>query len=196
MANTAAINSREIEFERTMLVHLDTLYNSALRLTGNAVDADDLVQETFLKAYRFFHRFRKDSNSLAWLFKIMKNSYINRFRQKSREPVTLPETSRPGEENRPFEPGDMTNNPEEEFLNRLLHDEVEQAIRSLPDEFKLVVLLSDVEGLKYKEIADILSCPIGTVRSRLSRGRRLLQRQLWDYAKAHGYINKDAMYEV
>ena len=183
---------KEIEFERIALVHLDTIYNSALRMTGNVPDAEDLVQETFLKAFRFFHRFRKDSNCLAWLFKIMKNSYINRFRQKAREPITVSSDPAGPEQNMIyFEPRDTTGGPEEEVFGKLLDDEIEQAIQALPEEFKLVVLLSDIEGLQYKEIADILGCPIGTVRSRLSRGRSLLRKQLEAYARNLGYIEKD-----
>lgn len=190
MTNREGVDDKELEFERIALVHLDTIYNAALRLTGHTSDAEDLVQETFLKAYRFFHRYREDNNCLAWLFRIMKNSYINRFRQKSREPAMV---SNDGQDGLVFEPKDVSGEPDKEMLDRLLDDEVEQAVQALPDEFKMVVLLSDIEGLQYKEIADILSCPIGTVRSRLSRGRRLLKRQLWAYAQDHGFVDKDAV---
>lgn len=190
MTNREGVDDKELEFERIALVHLDTIYNAVLRLTGHTSDAEDLVQETFLKAYRFFHRYREDNNCLAWLFRIMKNSYINRFRQKSREPAMV---SNDGQDGLVFEPKDVSGEPDKEMLDRLLDDEVEQAVQALPDEFKMVVLLSDIEGLQYKEIADILSCPIGTVRSRLSRGRRLLKRQLWAYAQDHGFVDKDAV---
>lgn len=191
MANRDGVGNKQSEFERIALVHLDTIYSSALRMTGNTSDAEDLVQETFLKAYRFFHRFRKDSNCLAWLLKIMKNSYINRFRQKSREPVTVAgNPARPDQEIY-TDAADMSGTPEDDVFDRLLDDDVEQAIRALPEEFKLVVMLSDIEGLQYKEIADILGCPVGTVRSRLSRGRRLLRKHLWAYAKNLGYIDED-----
>ena len=190
MTNREGVDDKELEFERIALVHLDTIYNAALRLTGHTSDAEDLVQETFLKAYRFFHRYREDNNCLAWLFRIMKNSYINRFRQKSREPAMV---SNDGHDGLVFEPEDVLGEPDKEMLDRLLDDEVEQAVQALPDEFKMVVLLSDIQGLQYKEIADILSCPIGTVRSRLSRGRRLLKRQLWANAQDHGFVDKDAV---
>ncbi len=194
MTKRDGVDDKELEFERIALVHLDTIYNAALRLTNNTSDAEDLVQETFLKGYRFFHRFRKDSNCQAWLFKIMKNSYINRFRQKSREPATVSSDAlNDGQAGFLFEPKDTSDGPDKEILDRVLDDDVEQAIRALPDEFKMVVLLSDIEGLQYKEIADILNCPIGTVRSRLSRGRRLLKRQLWAYARDHGFVDKDAV---
>lgn len=189
------VDHTHIEFEHVALVHLDALYNAALRMTGNQPDAEDLVQETYLKAYRFFHRFRKDSNCLAWLFKIMKNSYINRFRQKVREPTMVEyDAAKPASDLAHLESGDMAGSPEDDVLNKLLDDEVESALRTLPDEFRLVVILSDIEGFQYKEIAEILGCPIGTVRSRLSRGRRLLRKQLWDYAKDLGYIKKDDRY--
>lgn len=197
MQKRDGVDDKNEAFSRIALVHLDAIYNSALRLTGNTADAEDLVQETFLKAYRFFHRFRKDSNCLAWLFKIMKNSYINRFRQKAREPNTISNDAlNESLDGRVFEQKDLSGSPEEDVLDRVLDDEVEEAIRALPEEFKMVVLLSDIEGLQYKEIADILSCPIGTVRSRLSRGRRLLKRQLWEYARDHGFVDKDAVYEL
>lgn len=195
MTSQPEVEQKQIEFEQVALVYIDSLYNAALRMTGNQPDAEDLVQETYLKAYRFFHRFRKDSNCLAWLFKIMKNSYINRFRQKVREPVMVDyDTAKPAYDLARLEAGDTSGSPEEEVLSKLLDDEVERAIRALPDEFKLVVILSDIEGFQYKEIAEILGCPIGTVRSRLSRGRRLLRKQLWDYAKDLGYIKKDDSY--
>ena len=190
MIKREGVDDKELEFERIALVHLDTIYNAALRLTGHTSDAEDLVQETFLKAYRFFHRHREDSDCLAWLFRIMKNSYINRFRQKSREPAMV---SNDGQDGLVFEPKESSGEPDKEMLDRLLDDEVEQAVQALPDEFKMVVLLSDIEGLQYKEIADILSCPIGTVRSRLSRGRCLLKRQLWAHAQDHGFVDKDAV---
>ena len=194
MTKRDGVDGNELEFEGIALVHLDKICNAALRLTGNTSDAEDLLHETVLKGYRFFHRFRKDSNCLARLFKIMKNSYINRFRQKSREPVVVSNDAlNDGPDGFLFEPREPSEGPDQEVMDKFLDDEVEQAIRSLPDEFKMVVLLSDVEGLQYKEIADILSCPIGTVRSRLSRGRRLLKRQLWAYAQDHGFVDKDAV---
>lgn len=192
MAGRQEISERERAFDRLALAHVDALYNAALRMTGNVPDAEDLVQDTYLKAYRFFYRFRQDSNMAAWLFKIMKNTYINRFRVKARQPVMVsPSPLQDGE--RPFEPRDTANTPEDEVFGPLLEDEVEHAVRSLPDEFKWVVLLSDVEGLPYREIADIVGCPVGTVRSRLSRGRQLLRKQLWGYAKENGYIHEEAV---
>lgn len=193
MAQRDGVDEKEAEFERIALVHLDTIYNFALQMTGHVPDAEDLVQETFLKAYRFFHQFQKDSNCLAWLIKIMKNTYFNRFRQKAREPVTVSSDAvRPDLDIAYSESQDTAGSPEDKVFEKFLDDDIKQAIRALPEEFRLVVLLSDVEELRYKEIADILGCPIGTVRSRLSRGRRLLRKQLWAYAKDLGYIEKDA----
>ncbi|MBT5872169.1 MAG: sigma-70 family RNA polymerase sigma factor [Candidatus Latescibacteria bacterium] len=180
------------DFQTTALVHMDALFNSAVRMTGNVADAEDLVQETFLKAFRFFARFRKDSNCLAWLFKIMKNSYINRFRQKSREPATVSiDAGLPGQEGTFLETPGHEMEPADSMYSRILDDEVEDAVRSLPEEFKLVVLLSDVEGMQYREIADVLGCPVGTVRSRLSRGRSHLRKHLQSYARELGYLEKD-----
>ena len=128
MTNREGVDDKELEFERIALVHLDTIYNAALRLTGHTSDAEDLVQETFLKAYRFFRRYREDNNCLAWLFRIMKNSYINRFRQKSREPAMV---SNDGLDGLVFEPKDTSGEPDKEMLDRLLDDEVEQAVQAL-----------------------------------------------------------------
>lgn len=196
MADNGSVDEQTVQFEQQALVHLDKIYNAAVRLTGSVPDAEDLVQDTFLNAFRFFHRFRPDSNMLAWLFKIMKNGHINRFRQKRREPNVISNSPISGTGDRYIEPKDSGRNPEEALFDPLFGDEVEQAISGLPDEFRWVVVLSDIEELPYKEIADILECPIGTVRSRLSRGRQLLRKQLWGYAKMHGFITEDAPYEL
>ena len=196
MADSSSLDEQTVRFEQQALVYVDTIYNAALLLTRNVSDAEDLVQDTFLSAFRFFHRFRADSNMLAWLFKIMKNGHINRFRQKKREPNVLSNTLISGTGDGFTEPRDTGRNPEEALFDPLFGDEVEQAVSGLPEEFRWVVVLSDIEGLPYKEIADILECPIGTVRSRLSRGRQLLRKQLWGYAKTHGFINEDDQYEL
>jgi RNA polymerase sigma-70 factor (ECF subfamily) len=178
------------EFERVALVHLDILYNTALRMTGNVHDAQDLVQETFLRAYRFFDTFKKGTNCKAWLFKIMKNNFINGVRKKSREVSTISFEQIEGALGAESElPGqalaDSVLGPD---LDELVEDDVKFALESLPLEFKMAVVLSDISGFSYAEIAEIMGTPIGTVRSRLSRGRMILQRKLYDLALRKGIL--------
>ncbi len=178
-------------FEREALPHSDILYNYALRMTNNAADADDLVQETYLKAYRFWDKYEQGTNIRAWLFRIMKNSYINRYRKESKEPDTVDY-----EEVQNFytsirdESGDP-NDPQESIFSNLLDDDVAKAIAELPDDFRTVVILCDIEGLTYEEIAEFVDCPLGTVRSRLHRGRKLLRGRLLEYARNRGYVSKN-----
>ncbi len=178
------------EFEEVALVHLDILYNTAVQMTRNVADAEDLIQETFVKAYRFFDKFKKGTNCKAWLFKIMKNSYINRFRKKAKEPLKVDykeiENSYLAEVKRDFQSLETVD--VSQIFEDLLEDDVKNAIDSLPFEFKMVVILADIQGLSYQEVADIMECPIGTVRSRLSRARRILQKKLYDFAKQRGII--------
>jgi len=178
------------EFERVALVHLDILYNTALRMTGNVPDAEDLVQETFLRAYRFFDKFKEGTNCKAWLFKIMKNNYINRFRKKAREPTTvsfeqLEGTQVAESEVLPAASAEAQLNPD---LDKLVEDDVKYALESLPPDFKMAVILSDIADFSYKEIAEIMGTPIGTVRSRLSRARGVLQTRLYDLAVRKGIV--------
>jgi len=167
-------------------VHLDLLYNSAVQMTRNVADAQDLVQETFVKAYRFFDKFKTGTNCKAWLFKIMKNNFINTFRKRSKEPVKVdfedveatleakPEPEGAGETQHAFD--------------ELVEDDVKEALDELPVEFRMVTVLSDIEGFTYKEIAEVLDCPIGTVRSRLSRARKFLQSKLYEFARRRGIV--------
>lgn len=176
------------EFDRVALVHLDILYNTALRMTGNVQDAEDLVQDTFLRAYKFFDRFQKGTNCKAWLFKIMKNCFINRFRKRKRTPSTVSfdaiEGALGAESDRtPLVWPDTVSLPD---LDELVEDDVKRALESLPFEFKVAVILSDISGFSYKEIAGIMDTPIGTVRSRLSRARGALQSRLYDLAVRKG----------
>jgi RNA polymerase sigma-70 factor (ECF subfamily) len=178
------------EFERVALVHLDILYNTALRMTRNVQDAEDLVQETFLRAYRFFDKFKRGTNCKAWLFKIMKNNFINRFRKKSREPSTVRFEQLEGaaavEAVPPPTPSaEFELNPD---LDELVEDDVIDALESLPLEFRMAVILSDISGFSYKEVADIMDTPVGTVRSRLSRARGVLQKRLYDLAVEKGIV--------
>lgn len=181
---------RRKEFEEEALVHLDLLYNSAMQMTRNPADAQDLVQETFVKAYRFFDKFKRGTNCKAWLFKIMKNNFINTFRKRAKEPIRVDFDqveatlqAQPTPEVGLDESGDGRH-----AFDELVEDDVKEALDELPLEFRMVVILSDIEGFSYKEIADVLECPIGTVRSRLSRARKFLQKKLHDFAKRKGLV--------
>ncbi|MEE9132549.1 MAG: sigma-70 family RNA polymerase sigma factor [Gemmatimonadota bacterium] len=174
------------EFESEALVHLDTLYNVALRLCGNASDAEDLVQDTVTKAYRAWDKYQRGTNCRAWLVTIMRNTFINQFRRESRRPSSVQFDA--VEDISVFE-SVQDRDPEGSFFHSIVDDEVKQAIQDLPEEFRIPVVLSDVEGLSYAEIAEILDLPVGTVKSRLFRGRRRLQQRLYEYAVEMGYIS-------
>src|SRR5262249_26806293 len=181
-------NRTKSEFEELALSHLDPLYSAALRLTKNERDAEDLVQDTCMRAYRFFDKFERGTNIKAWLFKILTNTFINRYRRRVKERSVVEGTERDAVHER-FVSRDATDfaaNPEQYFFDRLLPDDVLRAIDSLPIDFRLVVILADLQEFSYKEIAEILECPVGTVMSRLFRGRKLLQKTLRDYALGQG----------
>ena len=170
---------------------MDVLYNFALRTTGNENDARDLLQETYLKAYRFWDKYEKGTNIRAWLFRIMKNSYINRYRKETKEPDKVDYEDIENFYNVIRAESTDPNDLQEQLYGNLLGDEVTKALQSLPDDFRTVVILCDIEGLTYEEIAEFVECPIGTVRSRLHRGRKLLQEKLFEYAKQQGMIKGD-----
>ncbi len=177
------------EFEQLTMPHADALLRTALRMTRNSSDAEDLVQDTYLKAYRFFNRFERGTNIRAWLFKIMTNLFINSYRNRARRPEEISfddmeEFSLYSKLVTEDQKGGT--NPEKELFDKLYGDEVQKALDRLPEEFKMVVLLNFVEGFSYQEIAEILGIELGTVKSRLHRGRRLLQKALWEYAKKSG----------
>ena len=182
---------KQSEFEAEALPHMDVLYNFALRTTGNQDDARDLLQETYLKAYRFWEKYEKGTNIRAWLFRIMKNSYINRYRKETKEPDKVDYEEIENFYNLIRAESTNPNDLQEKLFGSLLGDEVSKALESLPDDFRTVVILSDIEGLTYEEIAEFVECPIGTVRSRLHRGRKLLQARLYEYAKRQGMIKTD-----
>ena len=175
------------EFKKEALPHINLLHNYAYKMTGNQLDADDLLQETYLRAFRFFHKFERGTNCKAWLFRIMKNLFINNYRknQKSPNKVDYDEVEN-FFENIKSDKIDSTDLQEKVF-NNLLDDNVTHALNSLQDDYKTVVILCDLEGLSYEEIAEFLDVPIGTIRSRLHRGRKILQKKLSDYAKQKGY---------
>ena len=171
------------QFEALALPHLDALYNFALRMTRNEYDAEDLVQETCLQAYRRFAQLKDVDRCRQWLFRILRNTFINRWHKRKREPESIAY-----EQEMVGLVGPET--PEEVVFGRLLDDELKAALERLPEEYRIAVFLSDLEGLAYGEIAEVLRCPIGTVRSRLSRGRRLLARQLQTVARERGYLKE------
>lgn len=179
------------DFEREAVPHMDALYNFALKMTGDSDDADDLVQETYLKAFRFFDKFEKGTNCKAWLFRIMKNTYINKYRKETKEPdkVDYEEVENFYENVKPSSTDSA--HLEKDIYDNLLDDELSEAINSLPDDFKTVVILCDIEGFTYEEIADFIDVPVGTVRSRLHRARKMLFTKLQKYASERGYISKD-----
>jgi RNA polymerase sigma-70 factor (ECF subfamily) len=184
-------NRTKQEFEELALSHLDPPYSAALRLTKNERDAEDLVQDTCMRAYRFFDKFERGTNIKAWLFKILTNTFINRYRRKVKERSVVEGSEREAVHDR-FVSRDATDfaaNPEQYFFDRLLSDDVLRAIDSLPIDFRLVVILADLQEFSYKEIAEILECPVGTVMSRLFRGRKLLQKTLREYAAGTGVLH-------
>ncbi len=179
------------EFQALAFEHVDSLYNTAVRMTKNALDAEDLLQDVYLRAFRFFHRFERGTNFKAWIFKILTNTYINQYRKKINKPyhVDLEKIKYNYDDK---EATVQTSSQESERLDyeTLFDDEIKNALQQIPDEFRVVVLLADVESFSYKEVAKIIGCPIGTVMSRLSRGRKQLQNYLREYATKGGFINK------
>ncbi len=179
---------KQADFNEEIIPHLDALYNFGLRLTSDPNDAEDLVQDTIVKAYRFFSSYEKGTNAKAWLFRILKNSYINNYRKKSKKPsqVDYDEVSSFYETIR--DERTDTSDLEDTMYRELIDDDITKALDDIPEDFRTVVLLCDVEDFTYEEIANMLDVPIGTIRSRLHRGRNLLKAQLMEYAENRGYV--------
>ncbi|MBL7842831.1 MAG: sigma-70 family RNA polymerase sigma factor [Cyclobacteriaceae bacterium] len=176
-------------FHDEFMPHINSMYNFAYRLTFDEDDANDLVQDTYLKAFRFIHSFEKGTNAKAWLFRILKNSFINDYRKKSKEPAKVDYQDVETYYNSDDVDRQITPDLRVESLQDMIGDEISNALNSLDVDFRTVIILCDLEGFKYEEMAKILDIPIGTVRSRLHRARNLLKEKLTDYAKQMGYKN-------
>ncbi|HPS65485.1 MAG TPA: sigma-70 family RNA polymerase sigma factor [Ignavibacteria bacterium] len=179
------------EFNAEAMPYMPLLRNYANKICNNELDADDLLQETYLRAFRFYNKFEKGTNCKAWLFRIMKNLFINEYRKNQKSPGKVDY-----EEIENFYESIKSNytdsgDAQEKIYNNQLDDEVTYALNSLQDEFKTVIILCDIEGLSYEEIADFVQCPVGTIRSRLHRGRKILQQKLNSYARKKGYEVQD-----
>ncbi|WP_231951845.1 sigma-70 family RNA polymerase sigma factor [Aurantimicrobium minutum] len=186
---TSAASARSQLFEEQAMEHIDKLYAHAMRKTGNSADANDLVQETYLKAFAAFDQFQQGTNIKAWLHRILENTYINQYRKQQNQPYYSPL-----EELEDWQLGDAesrtatsSRSAEAEAIDHLPASAIKDALQALPEDFRAAVYLVDVEGYSYQEVADIMESPTGTVMSRLHRGRKLLREQLADYAREQGF---------
>ena len=190
---TSTVTTRE-DFTHDAMQHAPQLFSTAMRMTRNRSDAEDLVQETFIKAWRSFATYQQGTNLRAWLFRIMMNTYINKYNAQQRKPT---ETELDDVEELflykrlgAVDQSQLSQSTEDQMLSLFTDDEVKKALEELPEQFRIPVLMSDVEGFSYKEIAEILEIPLGTVMSRLHRGRKAMQKMLYEYAKKRGLINE------
>jgi RNA polymerase sigma-70 factor (ECF subfamily) len=185
----AATEDLESRFETEAMPYIDGMYAAAFRLTRNAADAEDLIQETFLRAYRGFHQFEPGTNLKAWLYRILMNTFINIYRKKQREPQTISEDEvEDWYLYSKIADGGAEPSAEAEVLEKIPDEDVQEALMALPEQFRTAVLLADIEGFSYKEIAEIMDVPIGTVMSRLHRGRKALEKRLWTVVQERGLV--------
>lgn len=189
-----AVRQKRNEFERQALVHVDALYGAAYRLTRNPRDAEDLVQDALLRAYRFWDSFQQDSNCKAWLLRIVTNTFINEYQRRKRTREVLDAASAEQDAT----DGVLVHasardkqSPDQAMMAASVSDDVQRALEQLPDDFRTAVILCDMQGLSYKEIAEIMETPVGTVMSRLFRGRKLLAAALKEFAVAEGYVKPE-----
>lgn len=190
-----AVRQKRNEFERQALAHVDALYGAAYRLTRNPRDAEDLVQDALLRAYRFWDSFQQDSNCKAWLLRIVTNTFINEYQRRKRSREVLDAASAEQDATDGVLVQASANDkqsPERVLLDRSVSDDVQRALDQLPEDFRTAVILCDMQGLSYKEIAEIMECPVGTVMSRLFRGRKLLATALREFAISEGYVKPEA----
>ena len=183
---------KEKNFDAIAFQYMYSFYSTALRFTRNTEEAEDLVQDTYLRAFRFFDKFQEGTNFKAWIFKILTNTFINKYRKKARTPqqVQLDKVAYGLENDEPAQRVGEWSGFDESKYEELFDDDITAALSQLSEEFRMVVLLADIEGFSYKEIAEIIGRPSGTVMSRLFRGRRMLQRILEKYARREGYISQ------
>ncbi len=176
-------------FEETVFKYIDSLYSTALRLTRNQQDAEDLVQDACLKAFQYFFRFKQGTNFKAWIFKILMNTFINKYHKDVRTPPSVQfDKVEYAVDNALKDDDRKTILTDGKLFKNLFDDEIVQAIELMPEDYRIAVLLCDIENFSYKEISDVLDVPIGTVMSRISRGRKMLQKSLLDYAEREGFV--------
>ena len=191
-----SLEKKYIEFDSEIIPHLNSLKSFALKMTNDTDESEDLIQDTLLKAFRFFDKFEKGSNAKAWLFQIMKNSFINNYRKSTKEPFKVDYDDVQNFYETIKSEDVKTQHYENDAFSDVLYDEMAKALSILPDDFRTVVFLSDIEGYTYEEIADFIDCPVGTVRSRLHRARKMLYALLLHYAQENGYISKKRKVQI